>query len=134
MSATVSKAEIKRAACWDARKLTPALAAWPSDPVPWSWFLGARLNGMTRADALLRVQVAISALHRAKVQLPQRAHIRVWFAQAPMPLWAQGVAALVAYAEAADDATRESTRAALHALLEQAVPATKADPAEIVQL
>jgi soluble lytic murein transglycosylase-like protein len=47
-------------ACWSPAQLAEAALSWPSPNPSWSWFLGERLQPLTRSAALLRVQVALA--------------------------------------------------------------------------
>lgn len=57
--------------CWTKDQIEAAAKQWPS-PATWAWFLGARLDGMSRDDAMLRIHVAIAALAQQRVIAPMR--------------------------------------------------------------
>lgn len=57
--------------CWPLERLKLAAADWPASPT-WAWWLGDRLATMSDADALLRVQVALTHAAAQRVPLPMK--------------------------------------------------------------
>lgn len=57
--------------CWSAERIAAAVAeaGYPDNPT-WSFFLGARLQDMPRADRMERLSLAIAHASQTKVQFP----------------------------------------------------------------
>jgi len=117
----ISKDDVRAVACWPRARLEQALALWPHDSVTWSWFLGARLAGMTRRDAELRVAVVLNVARSLGIRLPLQHHIRRWFGRATLAQWLIGVRLLGAYLDATEDELGEA-RARLVAALTERMP------------
>ena len=57
--------------CWPLERLKTAAAEWPASPT-WAWWLGDRLATMSDAEALLRVQVALTHAAAQRLPLPMK--------------------------------------------------------------
>lgn len=89
--------------CWTPAQLAAAAKEWPS-PATWAWFLGARLDGMSRDDAMLRVHVAIAALAEQRVNAPLRPSlILAFFRDAPVDKIREVGALMGAWMDATDN-------------------------------
>jgi hypothetical protein len=118
--------------CWPSSQIEALLALWPSDPVPWSWYLGARLGGMTRrqADDRLRTARHLASKHRITLPLP-RGKFERWMRNASMADYVNVLQLLAAYLDS-EPATEQSAREALRLALKSPAGLSPADEDEVL--
>ena len=103
-------------ACWSPAQLAQAEASWPSPTPSWAWFLGERLQPMSRAEAMLRVQVALGHIAKARLEAPERPRVMAdIFSISPSIKFAAACNALGAWLDAQDEPSFAALAAALDA-------------------
>jgi len=90
-------------ACWTPAQLAESAQSWPSPTPSWSWFLGERLAPLSRPEALLRVQVALAHVVKAKLDAPARPRaMHQFFRACTAEQFTAGCQALGGWLDAAD--------------------------------